>query len=73
MIDERGTETGELPPETLMVIFDLVPTGVSIAASLGGSLVNAGSGSWTFSGTPSKSNGIQVSSGPGSANDEYLI
>jgi Ca2+-binding RTX toxin-like protein len=65
MDDTRGTlAAGEIGSEIITLTFDSVPTGVSIVASLGGSILDNGSGTWVFSGTEDQANALQVVSGP---------
>jgi Ca2+-binding RTX toxin-like protein len=65
MEDTRGTlAAGEIGGEIITLTLDSVPTGVSIVASLGGSILDNGNGTWIFSGTEDQANALQLVSGP---------
>lgn len=60
MDDTRGTLVGEVPPETMTITFKDVPTDISLGAPVGGSLTNAGNGTWVFKGSEAQANSIQA-------------
>lgn len=60
LLDDRGTDPGENPPEIIQLTFTDVPTSTFLRASLGGRLENTGSGTWTFTGTQDQANAIQI-------------
>jgi Ca2+-binding RTX toxin-like protein len=63
--DTRDTlAAGEIGREIITLTFDSVPTGVSIVASLGGSILDDDEGEWIFSGTEDQANALQLVSGP---------
>jgi hypothetical protein len=60
LLDDRGTDPGENPPEVIELTFNDVPPATFLRASMGGRLVNNGSGTWTFTGTQDQANAIQI-------------
>ena len=63
--DTRDTlAAGELGREIIKLTFTSMPTGVSIVASLGGSILDDADVEWIFSGTEDQANALQLVSGP---------
>ncbi|MEL6968003.1 MAG: type I secretion C-terminal target domain-containing protein [Pseudomonadota bacterium] len=58
--DETGTEPGENPPETVVIVL----TGVAdfVATSIGGTVLKTGPDEWTFVGTPAQGDTLAVTS-----------
>ena len=63
VLDQQGTTLGETPPEVVELFFSFPPTAndtVFLRPTLGGHLSRTSSGSWTFRGTQSQANAIEV-------------
>ncbi|KAG7360730.1 PT repeat/fibro-slime domain containing protein [Nitzschia inconspicua] len=60
LLDDRGSDPGENPPEIIVLSFTDVPDFTFLRARKGGSLQDNGSGMWTFTGTQDQANSIQV-------------
>ncbi|MEO1206255.1 MAG: type I secretion C-terminal target domain-containing protein [Pseudomonadota bacterium] len=64
MADNRGTLTGEQPPEQVEITFTGVPTGVALETGQGGTVLDNGAGQIVFTGTQTQANDLALAAGP---------
>ncbi|MEO1282303.1 MAG: type I secretion C-terminal target domain-containing protein, partial [Pseudomonadota bacterium] len=64
MIDQRGDLSGEQAPEQVEITFTGVPTGVTLEALSGGTVVDGGGGSFVFTGIETQANDLAFAAGP---------
>ena len=73
MADNRGSLPGEVAPETITIAFTGVPDGASLVAGSGGTIVDNGGGSWTFTGFEAQSNDISIRPSETSQPGTYVV
>jgi hypothetical protein len=72
LLDDRGTDPGENPPEVIELTFSDVPQSTFLRASMGGRLENNGPGTWIFTGTQDQANAIQMINSAATAKTSFI-
>ena len=73
MADTTGVSPGENAPEMIRITFTSVPTGVSLSATAGGTVINPSAGTYEFLGTQAQANAIAAIVGAGATGGNYTV